>query len=450
MIVNKVKLITGCIVLIALCVAFSRDWILEKAGTSDLRNRVVGARLQKDGKAPYFYKWHDGDTVRYYDYSNFGTGVSSSTASPFFHTLLYPIADYPQRTISYIWLFIEYLFLIITGLLAYRLTKNNNQAIIVSIAFILFLFTEAWRDHIYTGQIYLILPFLCMVIYYCLTKRENPVAAFIAGLAAISLILIRPNTIVFFVPFLFLVNTYSRKYLAILIIPVILLPAVYFSFENNRNYWKEYSSALQEAINAHQGLNKKDRKVIKTTGLKEWEGWKESEKGKYTRHSEHANIFVLYLTIFKKRLSVGMLHFLSGFSIVILLSLYYWTRKKYDSLQLTNIAILAFCLYMISDLFAPIWRHQYYTVQWLFPVLVAATVYKPAFKWLYGGLLIALLLNIINTGYLKMEHTIGEYLILLLLLYLSLTKNLKDTPDLLAEQKEQPLKSENGGIEVVS
>jgi hypothetical protein len=440
MIVNKIKLITSCIVLIALCLAFSRDWILEKGGTPDLRNRVVGARLQKDGKAPYFYKWYDGGPIRYYDISNIGTEVSSSSASPFFHTLLYPIAEYPQRTISHIWLFIEYLFLIITGILAYRLTKNNIQAVIVSIAFILFLFTEAWKNHIYAGQIYIILPFLCMVIYYCLTRRENPVAAFIAGLAAISLILIRPNTIVFLFPFLFLVNTYSRKYLAILIIPVILLPAAYFSFENNRNYWKEYSSALPASMKVHQGPNQKDKKVIKRIGLQEWEGWKEIEKINYKLHSEHGNIFVLYQTIFKKRLSVRMMHFLSGFSIVILLSLYYWTRKKYDSLQLTNIAILAFCLYMISDLFSPIWRHQYYTIQWLFPVLVAATVYKPALKWLYGGLLMALLLNIINTGYLKMEHTIGEYLILLLLLYMSLMKNLKDTPDLFAEQKDQRVK----------
>jgi hypothetical protein len=437
MIVNKVKLITGCIMLVALCLVFGRDWLLEKRGTPDLRNRVVGARLQKDGKSPYFYKWHNGDTVRYYDHANFGTGVSNITSSPFFHTLLYPIADYPQRTISRIWLFTVYLFLIITGILAYRLTKNNIQAITVSIAFLLFLFTEAWRDNILAGQVYIILPFLCMVMYYCLTKRENQVAAFIAGVAAITLILIRPNTIVFFFPFLFLVNTYSRKYLAMLIIPVILLPAIYFSFENNRNYWKEYPSALQEAIKGHQHLIKNDTsrvKDIKKIALKEWEGWngeeikKAAEAIDFKRYSENANIFVLYQNIFKKRLSVGMMNFLSGSAIIVLLSLYYWTRKKYDALHLPNIAILAFCLYMISDLFSPIWRHQYYTMQWLFPVLVAATVYKPANKWLYGGLLVALLLNIINTGFIKMEHTIGEYLMLLILLYMSLIKNLKAPP----------------------
>jgi hypothetical protein len=434
MTLNKLKLITGGIVLVALCLVFCRDWVLEQGGTPDLRNRVVGARLQKDGKAPYFYKYEHGDTVRYYDHSNFGTGVSNISSSPFFHTLLYPIADYPERTISRIWFIVQYLALILTGLFAYRLTKNNAQVIAVTIAFLLFLFTEAWRDHIILGQVYVILPFLCMVIYYCLTKRDNLVAAFIAGLTGIMLVLIRPNTIVFILPFLFLVNSYSRKYLITLLIPVLLLPAIYFSFENNRIYWKEYPVALQEAIKAHQQLPQKyasPNKVIKIIHLDEYEGWNIKDIKKleqsidFRQRSEHGNIFVLYLMIFKKRLPVPVLNLISGASIVILLSLFYWTRKKYDLLHLPNVAIFGFCLYMITDLASPVWRHQYYTMQWLFPVLVAASIYKPANKWLYGGLLTGLVLNVINSDLIKMEHTIGEYLILGVLLYMSLGKRLE-------------------------
>jgi hypothetical protein len=433
---NKVKLIAGCVVLIALCLVFSRDWFLEKGGTADLRNRVVGARLQKDGQAPYFYKYHAGDTVRYYDYSNFGTGVSNISSSPFFHTLLYPIADLPQRTISRIWLFVEYLLLIITLLLAYRLTKNHIQFILVSSAFILFLLTEAWKHHIIMGQVYIILPFLCMVIYYCLTKPDNLIAAFIAGITAITLLLIRFNSAVFFLPFLFLVNRYSRKYLITLLIPVILLPAVYFSFENNRIYWKQYPSALAEFIKMHQnfGENSSRRPVIHKVSLNELEGWNKEaiiklrDSSDFIPHSENANIFVLYYAVFKKRMPVQMMNIVCGSSILILLSLFYWARKKYDLLNLPNIAIFAFCLYMISDLSSPIWRHQYYTVQWLFPLLIAATVYNPAHKWLYGGLLAGLLLNILNTDFIKMEHTIGEYLILVILLYMSLTKGLYNIP----------------------
>jgi hypothetical protein len=430
---TKVRLIAGCVILVALCLVFSRDWLLEKGGTPDLRNRIVGARLQKDGKAPYFYRWHNGDTIRYYDFSNFGTGVSNISSSPFLHTLLYPIVDLPQRTISKIWLFIEYLLLIITGLFAFRLAKNNIQTILVAAAFLLFLLTEAWRNHIILGQIYILIPFLAMLFYYCLTRSNNQVAAFVAGVTAITLLLIRPNSIVFFAPFLFLVTTYSRKYLIIFLIPIILLPAIYFSFENNRVFWKQYPTAIQESIKVHQQLNKQDtaHPKVTTVALKDWEGWKSDEIERagrsidLTLHSEHANIFVLYQNIFHKRMPVNMMSYLSGFAIVVLLSLFFWTSKKYDLRHLPNLAILAFCLYMISDLSSPVWRHQYYTMQWLFPVFIAATVYKPTYKWLYAGLLIGLVLNIINSGFIKMEHTIGEYLILVILLYTSLSQRLE-------------------------
>lgn len=182
---NRTALIAGGILLIAFCVALTRDLVLEQAGTVDLRNRVVGARLQMDGISPYTYKYAEGDTVRYYDALNVGTSVSNSTASPFFHSLLYPIANLPQRTISYIWLFVEYALLFISGLLALLLAKNDHQKIAVAITLALFLFTEAWKLHIIVGQIYLFIPCLAMIFYYCVRKRDNYVAAFLAGLLAI-------------------------------------------------------------------------------------------------------------------------------------------------------------------------------------------------------------------------------------------------------------------------
>jgi hypothetical protein len=437
--VNKALLITGCCFLIALCLVFNRDLSNEKAGAPDLRNRIVGARLQKDGKLPYFYRWQKGAPVRYYDVSNIGdSGVSNITSSPFFHTLLYPIADLRQRTISQIWLLLEYLFILITGMLAYRLTGNNTQKIIVISTFILFLFTEAWKVHIAAGQTYILLSLLAMVIYFCLTRPEKLTAPFIAGLAAIVVVLIRPNFIVFFLPFLFLANTYSRKYLAVLIIPVILLPAVYFSFENNRNYWKDYFAGIPESIKMHQTDPFGDKKVVvkvpDSAKLKEWEGWDTAEIAKHEKatnlvlHSENGNVYVIYLLLFKKQMSVGLMSLLSGLSIIAILLLYLLIHKKYGLKTLPNIALLGYCLYMIVDLFSPICRNQYYATQWLFPLLIAALVYKPANKWFYAGLLLGLILNIINNDYIKMEHTIGEYLILFVLLCLCLTRKLTVIP----------------------
>jgi hypothetical protein len=432
MISDKWKLITGIVVLIALGLVFFRDTLLEKGGTPDLRNRIVGARLQKDGIAPYYYRWHAGDSIRYYGTTNYDNGVSNITSSPFQHTLLTPISGFQQRTISLIWLLVEYLLLITTGLLAYRLSKNNTQKIIVCIAFLLFLCTEAWKVHIIQGQTYILVPFLAMIIYYCLTKHESRVAAFIGGLTAITLVLTRPNAIIFFLPFLFLINTYSRRYLTWFIAPILLLSAFYFSFENNRTYWKQYPAAVQASMLAHQGLIKRDTSgMYKKVKLKEYEGWnsddikKATQSDLFIQHSEHGNIFIFYRILFNKPMPVKLMNMFLGCAIVVLLSIYYFARKKYGAVELPNVVMLAFCLYMISDLSSPVWRHQYYTMQWLFPVLVAASVYRPTYKWLYGGLLLALLLNIINTDVIKLEHTIGEYLILLILLYMSLTKSFK-------------------------
>jgi hypothetical protein len=433
MIPDKWKLIAGIVVLIAVGLIFYRDTLLEKGGTADLRNRIVGARLQKDGIAPYTYSYHAGDSIRYYDENNCFEGVSNITSSPFQHTLLYPICDLPQRTISHIWLFIEYLLLLVTGLLAYRIAKNNTQKALVCIGFVLFLCTEAWKVHIAMGQTYVLVPFLAMIIYYCLTKKDSRIAAIVAGIAALTFVLVRPNAAVFFLPFLFLIGTYNRKYLVYFTASILLLAAIYFSSEKNRTLWKQYPAAVKASIQVHQGFVKIDTTGFYKVKLKEYEGWNADEVKKttgsalFTRYSEHGNIFNLYTLVMKRPMTVNFMYFLMNSAIITLLALYFFSRKRMGTVELPNVAIFAFCLYMISDLSSPIWRHQYYTMQWLFPVLLAAAVYKPAYKWLYNGLLFALLLNIINTDIIKLEHTIGEYLMLVILLILSLTKNLKAT-----------------------
>ena len=64
----KTALLLNLIVLAVLLThSIYRDIQLEKQYPSDLRNRVVGARLQKDGKDPYFYKWKKEDGFRYID-----------------------------------------------------------------------------------------------------------------------------------------------------------------------------------------------------------------------------------------------------------------------------------------------------------------------------------------------------------------------------------------------
>ncbi|MCS3797594.1 glycosyltransferase 87 family protein [Niastella sp. OAS944] len=431
---NKGTLIAGILLLITLISVFCRDQILEQGGTNDLRNRVVGARLQKDGILPYFYRSND-IPMRYYGITHAVNGVSDITSSPFQHTLFYLFAEYPQRPISRIWFFVQYITLLITCLLAYRLSKTNGEKIAVSLAMMFFLCIEGWKVHIAQGQTYILIPFSAMMIYYCLSKRESLPAAFIAGLTAIVLVLIRPNVAIFFIPFLFIIKSYSRKYLTVFAIPIVLLSIIYFTPEKNRLFWKDYFSAIEASIEYHQGLASPKLVVTpKKNVLKSYEGWNVFEIKKiqnlavYKQYSEHGNAFVIYKNLFHTNMPVPVLNLICGSSIILLVLLFYFTSKKHGMLELPNVAIFAFSLYMLSDLFSPVWRHQYYTVQWLFPLLVAASVYKPKNKWVYAFILLGLLLNITNTYLIKMEHTIGEYIFLLTFFYMSLTKSTSAGP----------------------
>src|SRR5882757_5689558 len=101
---------------IILAWAVYRDIQFEQQYTGDLRNRVVGARMAMYHLSPYFFTWKNTDPMRYYDPENRRDSanpsqVSNITASPFFLQLMTPIANLPERTISRIWLLIEYLLL---------------------------------------------------------------------------------------------------------------------------------------------------------------------------------------------------------------------------------------------------------------------------------------------------------------------------------------------------
>src|SRR5579863_4030213 len=92
----------ACLALLAF--ALYRDSLCPRGLSEDLRNRIVGARIIRDGQSPYFYKWRPADGIRYYDHQNFDSNkVSNITATPFFHQLITPMAEMPQWKIAWWW-----------------------------------------------------------------------------------------------------------------------------------------------------------------------------------------------------------------------------------------------------------------------------------------------------------------------------------------------------------
>lgn len=413
------------VAIVSLCWTTYRDYQIEKIYTSDLRNRIVGARLQKDGKLPYFYKWKPEDGVRYYDSYNIDSfKVANITATPFFHELLYPIADWEQRTISRFWVLLQYLILITMTGFALVLAKTLNQKVAVLATATTFLFTEAWINLIAPGQNYLFIPLLAMLCYFCLTKTTNLWAAFFSGLFAVSLVLVRPNTFILFLPLLLIARRYSMRYKIIFFIPVVVILGYIAGNDFQRALWMDYRAGLSEQLKIHQDLGPARQVNSPNPDYEDWEGWnrseilRENETTSYVNYSENGNFFVLVRDALKIRLSPEFLAISSLLLICFLFLMHYWYRRT-TGFTLYNLAILGFCLYMLSDLFSPVFRHQYYTVQWFFPLLLAASGYQARYKGIYLALVLGLVLNIINSPYLKMEHTIGEYLIFAALLLLA-------------------------------
>ncbi|HRP33680.1 MAG TPA: hypothetical protein PKV73_17410 [Agriterribacter sp.] len=415
--------------IISLCWSVYRDVQIEKLLPSDLRNRVVGARLQKDGKLPYFYKWKPGDGIRYYDPNNFDSlRVATITASPFFHQLLYPVVEWKQRTISRFWVALQYVLLFIMTGMALALSQNVFQKMAVLAAAISFLYTEAWINLIAPGQNYLFIPFFAMLCYVCLRKTNNSIAAFFAGLFAISLVLIRPNTVIMFLPLLFMAGRFSLRYKVVFFVPVLLMLGLIAGSSFQRALWKDYANGLSEQLKLHQQLGVAKQINARDPKFAEWEGWnmaevdKEFEKTSYVNYSENGNFFVLVRDGLHMKLSPRFLT-ISSFSLMGLLLLMFFFYRRKTGYLLFNLVIFGFCLYMLSDLFSPIFRHQYYTVQWFFPILLAASAYSKTYKWLYFVIGLGLILNIINSPYIKMEHSIGEYIIFAALLLLAFVHN---------------------------
>jgi hypothetical protein len=422
---------------IALLIAFTaiagwsvyRSIQIEQQYTADLRNRVVGARLQKDHASPYFYTWLPGDAIRYYDPCNQpqpgdSLVVSNITGTPFLHHLVEPVADMPQRDISRIWLWLEWAVYAACVIMALGMAGGRPQKAMVLAAAALFLLTEAWQSHIANGQYYLLVPFLALLFYDRFRRPDNLLNAAVAGLCAIVLVLIRPNCIIFFLPFLPVIRKYPVRYIAVFFIPVVLLSGFTLSSARERSLWMDYKKVLGDNIRLHQRLDvnapPRDVKGYYT----DWEGWHQRDISRvhaehpYTAHSENGNVFVLFSKITHTKTNLLILNSCAALSLLLLAGVFIW-RQQQRSYDLRAIALFGFCLYMVADLFSPVWRHQYYTLQWLFPVLLAAAYYEPRQqKWyLLAGL--ALLLNILNIPVVKMEHTMGEYLLLGVLLVMS-------------------------------
>jgi hypothetical protein len=403
-----------------------RDTRLEKQYTGDLRNRVVGARLQKDGKLPYFYSWQTKDGIRYFDPDNFiksPDSVSIITGSPFFHQLLYPVCDLDQSAFSKLWLFLQYVMLIAMVCIACRLTQNGFTRWLMIYAGTLFTTTEAWKSTVANGQIYFLYAFLMICIISGLLSHKR-FWNILAGLIMAAWILNRPIGMLTLPPLILFYK--EKKAFHISTFAFLFLYGLFIlSSTFEKSLWQNYMEGMRAQVKLHQAS---DPNATPTSYIvpsdKRMEGIDFNEVNQNTAeypvkvYSENGNFFVLYKQLTHRRISLAALNCMSGFIIFGLMGIYFYSNKK-NKKNLLQVLFFAFTLYMIAEIFSPIHRHQYNTVQW-FPLVLTALLIPVARKnpaLLLLGL--GLLLNIMNVGWIPMRHTLGEFIWLLTLMYLA-------------------------------
>jgi len=415
---NRYLKIFLAVLLSAVAVAglLKTDHIRRMHGFTDMRNRVVGARLMKDGKLPYYHHWYPGDTLRYMVERMADTGrhrhVNMITASPLFHRILALVADYEEATLERAVYFICYgLFFFLAVWAACK-----SRSLLWTLAlFVPFLFTDAWWHHILQTQSYLIFGFLLFLSALCLYRKQE----LAAGLVLAFVILLRLNCIVFLLPFFLDFRRYRRFILATLAgIGVYVVIVACLPFE--RANWMEYFSAIKEHTAVHIGqipnapesldMNRILPRVFEGYNLMEMDSVRKAEH--FYVNPSAVNFKGVYARIAGHRpLSYRLCQALFALSVAAVFFFLFRKRRHARAvLRPQTLVYTGFLFYFLSNFFSPIDNPPYQMAQWI----VAASLFLAdrhnlprAVLWL---MLAGILVNIFYVPVFPFKHMASECL----------------------------------------
>jgi hypothetical protein len=211
-------------------------------------------------------------------------------------------------------------------------------------------------------------------------------------------------------------------------LPPLLLAGWTLASKTERELWWGYNELVHDYEKWSQNLGPATADNAPDPHFAHWEGIDKPAADRLSVtatekiYTENGNAFVLFRLLFHRQLPPAVWIAAALILIALATGVFYARCGPFSTLPLSQLAIFAFCCYMITDLFSPIYRHQYYTVQWLFPLLLAAaTVTRPQRNWLWG-LTACLLIIAVHLPVLRMQNTIAEYSMMAILLTLNSRK----------------------------
>ncbi|HET9057899.1 MAG TPA: glycosyltransferase 87 family protein [Chitinophagaceae bacterium] len=343
------------------------NWQFKKKYFSvDLRNRIVGARVleHRHGVSPYGYKWKKEDGEMYLDIIDSPqTPVNRNTVTPFFLQLLLPFADNKFQSIAEAWYWIEIISLLLATVFMVWLSKGFiNKIWVATIGFIFIGCSTGFKMHNINGQAYIFFAVLMLLLYLLFTKDKNILREALSGLILSILILTRPITVVFLLPYLI-----RKKWMTI--VAVTCCFAVYFILLSTRHFlwlWPDYLNAM----------NYWSKDYFNPTVLKEYgqiyplstiEGSTAIEQSLIWHVSEDSALRGMVHRIFHVKLYTAQL---VTASVILVGYFLFMFRKKIARAGIEQLFIVCFIAYLLLEICLPAVRNSYNYVQWLFPLIV--------------------------------------------------------------------------------
>jgi hypothetical protein len=351
-------IVIAAAILLVLTIAKSFHYA-NKFGGTDLRNRVVNARILHADKSPYFYKWNPDDGEWLLDPNDHNRRhINGNTITPAGLKILYPFYSLPYKTVRFLWATLEILLALGSILLIAKRTGPNLNMSSVGLIIIGLVCSNQLLLEIERGQMYLLYTFLWTSIYFLYTSPHKN-GQLLSGVLTAIFMFMRPFAGIIIVPFLI---TGNKRWLsgfftgATAGVLVFVLP--------NLPYWSEYFLAMREFADIYLGthpnvpIGPEVQKPEIIEGL--------------TNLSTCLNLDIsaikpIYFYLEKMGIRIDQfIGWLIYGTVVGLLSFAFYKRRKETTT--TSIFLFAFTLYILAECFTAAPRGSYNVNQWIFPL----------------------------------------------------------------------------------
>lgn len=408
------------LILLSLLTIILSFYYSNNTGGTDLRNRIVGARLIGKGYSPYFYKWHPSDGEFLLDPNDSPSRLANgNTVTPAVLYISYPLINLSYPRIRLYWTIIQHIAALL--LISLMLKRYEGSSRLLPAAIVIFgVFTSNyWLLHIERGQMSIFYALLFALMYYFFTSKWKN-GEYLSGMIGGLFVLLRPFATVVFIGFLLKGKT---KWLLGFITGAITGLIIFVA--PNLQVWDEYFKAIKEYGNECQnkGHTIQNAQIyIQPTII---EGASNLKK---TQNFNIASLSVMNGYIQKSGFDYTYIRSLLTSGIILLLfsALFYNLKNRSSAV---DIFLFSFLCYMTVELFVLNWRGPYAVMEWAFPLflIVQRGHHRSS---LYAILIISLMFLHGFPFYFRYQNLLGEPLLILIIMHLIFINRIELIPPL--------------------